>query len=72
MEAQYKNGIITHEFIYEINKYEIKIVFINFQFSEAVFPFTKSYTRDQWQVLAEIEKLISEIEKKFEKNEIKT
>lgn len=41
---------------------EIKIIFINDNFSHVDFDFSGKYTRDQWRLMVEIEKEISMIE----------
>ena len=45
---------------------EIKITFTNEKFVKATFPFTGSYTKAQWNLLAQVSKKITEIEKQYQ------
>ncbi|MCK5027857.1 MAG: hypothetical protein KAS07_05555 [Candidatus Pacebacteria bacterium] len=45
----------------------VSIIFVDGEFSEAKFSFHGAYSRDEWRILAEINKRIEEIESIFGK-----
>ena len=45
----------------------IKIVFVNGLFSKCEFPFNGFYSRKEWNILSDINKKISELERGYEK-----
>lgn len=52
-------------YIYETSEGEICIEFKNGIFNFVAYHFTNPYTRNQWKILAAIEKKISELEEKY-------
>lgn len=47
---------------------DAKIIFINGEFSQAIYPMRGNYSRDEWRVLVAIESAISEIEEDYHKS----
>ena len=48
---------------YKVNDVFVTIIFLNGKFNSCKFPFVDSYTREEWKILAHIDRLISKIEK---------